>query len=366
MSQPKPGVVASRSPAGEKAWRDAIAALLVDPKEERMIGRKAGLTISQVAAAAGVARSSVSRAFTRPDMLSPETVKRIKHAAEQLGYVPNHTARALSTGRHGNVGLIVPDVANPFFPPLIRAAQMEAERSDFCVFLGNTDEDPRQEDKLLGRFASQVEGLVLASSRMTDDQIRAHANQRPLVLINRDVSGIPRVLIDSGSGVSEAVAHLAESGHRKIAYVSGPAASWSNKQRKAAVRSAALKLGLRVEMVAAGAPTYHAGRNAVAQILATSATAAIAFDDLIAQGVLSGLADRGVSVPAQFSVVGCDDVLGAATYPPLTTVSNRSTEAGKAALSLLMEMLQSRAIRDVRYVLETHLVIRGTTGRLNR
>lgn len=323
--------------------------------------RKGAPTISQVAKAAGVARSSVSRAFTRPQMLSTETVQRIKAAAESLGYVPNHTARALSTGRHGNVALIVPDVANPFFPPLIRAAQMEADRSDFCVFLGNSDEDPKQEDKLLGRFSGQVEGLILASSRLSDERIRAHAALRPLVLINRDVAGIPRVLIDSGSGVGEAVAHLAELGHHRIAYVSGPAASWSNKQRRAAVRKAAERLGLTVEVVAAPVPTYEAGWHAVAGIVASSATAAIAFDDLTAQGVLAGLAHRGIVVPRDFGVVGCDDVLGAVTYPALTTVSNRSTEAGKAALSLLLDMLSSSAIRDVRYVLETHLVIRNTT-----
>lgn len=326
-----------------------------------MTKRSSGVTISQVAAAAGVARSSVSRAFTRPGMLSPETVTRIIEAAEQLGYVPNHTARALSTGRHGNVALIVPDIANPFFPPLIRAAQMEADRSDFCVFLGNTDEDPKQEDKLVGRFAGQVEGLLLVSSRLSDDRIRAHAAQRPLVLINRDVEGIPRVLIDSSSGVREAVSHLAELGHRKIVYVSGPTTSWSNKQRRAAAQSAAKKFGITVETVPALLPSFDSGRNAVGSILNTGATAAIAFDDLTAQGVLAGIAERNIAIPTEFNVVGCDDVLGALTYPALTSVSNRSSEAGKVALSLLIEMLQSRSIRDVRYVLDTHLVIRATT-----
>ena len=326
-----------------------------------MVGRKDGVTISDVAAAAGVARSSVSRAFTRSEMLSPETVKRIRDAAERLGYVPNHTARALSTGRHGNVALIVPDVANPFFPPLIRAAQIEAERFDFCVFLGNTDEDPKQEDKLLGRFAGQVEGVVLVSSRLSDAQIRSHALQRPLVLINRDVEGIPRILIDSGPGVSEAVRHLAEIGHHKIVYVSGPSTSWSNKQRRAAVRSSANKLGLAVETVAAPVPSYEAGKDAVGAILKTGATAAIAFDDLTAQGILAGLIERGIAIPSDFSVVGCDDVLGAATYPSLTTVSNRSIEAGRVALSLLMQMLQTGVVHDVRHMLKTHLVVRNTT-----
>jgi len=327
-----------------------------------MKDRRRGVTISQVAEAAGVARSSVSRAFTRPEILLPATVERIKAVARELGYVPNHTARALSTGRHGNIGLIVPDVANPFFPPLIRAAQVEADAYDFCVFLGNSDENSDQEDRLVGRFSGQVEGIILVSPRLSEDKIRAHARTLPMVLINRDVPGIPRVLIDSGSGVKEAMQHLFDLGHQKIIYVSGPVRSWSNKQRRAAIRKAAMELNLAFEVVCAPVPSYEAGRHSVEKIIAKKATAAIAFDDLTAQGLLGGLSERGIHVPCDFSVVGCDDVLGAVTFPALTTVSSRSTEAGKAALTLLLEMLQSSAIHDVRYVLETHLVVRNTTS----
>ncbi len=328
-----------------------------------MTPRRTRPTINQVAEAAGVTKSSVSRAYTRPEMLSEETVRKIFAAAERLGYVPNHTARALSTGRHGNIALIVPDVANPFFPPLIRAAQSEADRSDYCVFLGNSDEKPKQEDKLIGRFGGQVEGFLLVSSRLSDEQIVDHAARRPVVLINRDVEGIPRVLIDSATGVTEAVEHLASLGHKKLVYVGGPHGSWSNKQRRAAVRRSARALGLEVVVIANEFAAFEAGRRVTPSVLASGATAAIAFDDLTAQGMLAELLDRGVSVPTEFSVVGCDDVLGATTYPSLTTVSNRSVEAGKAALTLLIDILENQAIRDVRYVLNTNLVVRNTTGK---
>jgi LacI family transcriptional regulator len=328
----------------------------------KQLGRGILPTISQVAAKAGVSRATVSRAFTRPEMLSAETVQSVIEVADELGYVPNHTARALSTGRYANVALIVPDIANPFFPPLILAAQTEADRFDFCIFLGNTGEDPRQEDKLVGRFSGQVEGLILASSRLSEERIRRHAERRPLVLINRDVSGIPRVLIDSGVGVSEAVRHLAALGHRKIAYVSGPPSSWSNRQRRSAVRRTAAALGIEVTNIPSPMPTHEAGRAATQRILASGATATIAFDDLLAQGILAGLAAAGIAVPRAFSVVGCDDVLGATTYPPLTTVSNRSNEAGRVAISLLMEALKTHALHDARQVLETHLVVRETTS----
>lgn len=324
------------------------------------LGREA-VTISQVAHAAGVNRSSVSRAFSRPELLNAETVDRIKAVAEQLGYIPNHSARALSTGRFGNIALVIPDVANPFFPPMIRAVQNEADRHDFCVFLGNSDEDGRQEENLVARFAGQVEGIILASSRLSDDGIRSFAALRPLVLINRDLAGIPRVLIDSGSGVAEAVAHLAALGHRRIAYISGPSGSWSNKQRRAAIRKAAAKFGIEVATMAAQVPSYEAGQRAVSFVLEGGATAAVAFDDLTAQGMLAGFSERNISVPGDFAVVGCDDVLGALTYPPLTTVSNRAAEAGQIATRLLLDMLSTHAVQDVRYVLETHLVVRNTT-----
>ena len=320
------------------------------------------MTISQVAEAVGVDRSSVSRAFSRPDMLSAATVAKIREAADKLGYTPNHSARALSTGRHGNLALVIPDVANPFFPPMIRAVQNEADREDFCVFLGNSDEDPRQEEKLLGRFSGQVEGIVLASSRMSDERIRAFAAIKPLALINRDVAGIPRVLIDSGSGVAEAVAYLARQGHRRIAYVSGPSSSWSNKQRRGAVKKAAAEFNLDVITMAAQVPSYEAGRRAVAFVLEGRATAAVAFDDLTAQGMLAEFREQGIAVPGKVALVGCDDVVGAMAYPPLTTVSNRAAEAGQIATRLLMDIMSTRAINDVRYVLETHLVVRETTA----
>src|SRR5262245_47146524 len=147
-------------------------------------------TIGQVARAAGVARSTVSRAFSRPEMLSAETVAHVMAVAARLGYAPNQLARALSTGRYGNIALIVPDVANPFFPPLIRAAEARADAAGLCLFLGDSDEDPAREDRLSAKLVAQVDGIILASSRMAEDAVRALHGRRPLVLINRDVDGL--------------------------------------------------------------------------------------------------------------------------------------------------------------------------------
>lgn len=319
-------------------------------------------TIQQVARAAGVARSTVSRAFTRPDMLSAETVAHVKAAADALGYAPNRVARALSTGRHGNVALIVPDVANPFFPPLIRAAEARADAAGLCVFLGDSDEDPAREDRLTGKMAAQVDGFILISSRLDQAAIRALRGRRPVVLVNRDVDGLDRVLIDSGTGTVEAVRHLHQLGHRRIAYVGGPPSSWSNQQRRTAVLATAEALGVEAIEVAAERPSYEGGMAAAPAVLAACATAAIAFDDLVAQGLMAGLADRGIGIPAAFSVIGCDDVLGARTYPPLTSISSRSQDAGRTAIEILLSQLESGAAAGTAHRLPTRLIIRATTA----
>ena len=325
-------------------------------------GLKGTPTMADVAKAAGVSKSTVSRAFTQPEMLRPETVRRIVEIGKKIGYVPNHAARALSTGRYGNLALIVSDVANPFFPPLIRSAQMHADQFDFCVFLGNSNESAKEEDKLVDRFIGQVEGIVLVSSRLSEARIRSHAERLPLVLVNRDVAGIPRVLIDSTIGVRQAMEHLAEQGHRHVIYVSGPSSSWANRQRRNAARQSAALHGITLDILRSRVPSYESGRIVAPELLASKATAAIAFDDLTAQGIMTGIAELGMSVPDDFSLVGCDDVLGAATYPSLTTVSNRSDEAGRVCVTLLLEMLSFRSSGDARLVLDTHLVARQTTA----
>ena len=319
-------------------------------------------TLTVIADELGISRSTVSRAFTRPDVLRPETVAKVLRVAQRMGYAPNHAARALSTGRNGNIALIVPDIANPFFPPLIRAAQVGADDQNYCVLLGDSAEQPAQESRLITRFMPQVDGFVLASSRLASSALSEHAKRRPIVLVNRDVTGIPRVLIDAREGVVQAVAHLHELGHRKIAYVGGPSTSWSDRQRHRAVLTAASAHRMHVDMFRARPATYEGAEETVGALLASKATAAIAFDDAVAHGILAGMAAAGVRVPAGFSVIGCDDVLAATTYPPMTTISLRCAEAGQRAVRLLLDAISGGGGKNVRESLGSHLVVRSTTA----
>ncbi|RZT27703.1 LacI family transcriptional regulator [Kribbella sp. VKM Ac-2569] len=325
-------------------------------------GRAPGVTIGDVAAAAQVSRSTVSRAFTRPQLLSQETVEHVRAVAVRLGYVGNQAARALSTGRFGNIAVVVPDIANPFFPPLVRSLQLAAETADLAVFLGDSDESAEREAKLIARLAPQVEGFVLASPRLSEELIRELAATRPVVLVNRDLDGISRVLIDSSGGMTEAVLLLKKLGHKRLAYLAGPRDSWSDQQRREVLTQTSAKAGLTVEIVEVGRPTYAAGRDSVSAVVRSGATAAIAFDDVVSQGVLAGLEVRGISVPTDFSLVGCDDTLAALTTPALTSVSAGAATAGTAAAKLLVNLLEATEPSAECVTIATHLVTRATTA----
>jgi LacI family transcriptional regulator len=326
--------------------------------------KRRGVTILEdVAAAVGVSKSTASRAFSHPQRLTADTVKRVRDAAERLGYRPNQLARALSTGRQGNVAIVVPDIANPFFPPIIRAAQRFADNAGFGVFIGDAADSAAKEFDLASRLAPQIEGLILASSRMSPQKIRQIAKLRPTVLINRDVQGLPRVLIDPTDGLDQAVAMLAQQRHRHVLYVSGPAVSWSDQRRRAALHDASEKYGVKVQVISDIEPTLEGARAAIGEVLDSGASAAIAFDDFIAQGLLVGASEQGVSIPGAFSVIGFDDVLGASTYPALTSVRGPNAEAGTCAMTLLLEELQAGSAAKSRCVtLRTELVERGTTA----
>lgn len=327
-----------------------------------MSARPSAPTVRAVAAAVGLSTATVSRAFSRPDLVRPETVTLVADAAARLGYVPNRAARALSTGRHGNIAVVVPDIANQFFPPLIRAVEAAADAADLCVVLGDSREDPDRESRLVDKLSAQVDGIVLAAPRMAVARLRTYADELPLVLVNREVPNVARVLVDTGPGMRAAVDHLAALGHRRIGYVGGPSRSWSDGQRRRAVVAAAEQRSVEVYVVAAGTPTFEAGRDVVGVLLAESVTAAVAFDDVVAQGLLAGLAEHGRVVPRDFSVVGCDDVFAALTYPPLTTVSGRAADAGEAAVDLLLSRLAGVDGQPTRQVLGADLVVRATTG----
>jgi DNA-binding LacI/PurR family transcriptional regulator len=323
------------------------------------------VTITDIAALTGVATSTVSRALNNPGRVSAGTRERIQAAARELGYVPNIQARALTSGRTGTIALLVSDVTNPFYFGIIRGTQQELKAAGYAQLLIDTENSPELEVDMLHRMRRSLDGAILAASRLSDRALAELATTVPLVTINRNVKGVPTVVIDTPAGISQAAEHLISLGHRRLAYVAGPANSWPNAARWQAMRSVAKRRGLQVTRVGPFPRGLPSGAPAADAVLNTGATACVVFNDLIAIGMLTRLRERGVRVPGGLSVVGCDDIFGADfCHPPLTTVTAPIERAGRVAVSMLLSRLDSRVAPPARraVLLPTHLTIRESTG----
>jgi DNA-binding LacI/PurR family transcriptional regulator len=320
------------------------------------------VTIHDVARRAQVSPSTVSRALSASHLVRGETRDRVLAAAEELGYQPNPAARSLITRRTGNIGILVPDLNNPFYTGVLRGVQARARQSGYAVFFADGEEDPGAEEALVRTMARQVDGVVMCSPFSTDAQLQELAGLTCLTLLNRRVRDIPAALMDSAGGMRQVVEHLAALGHRRCAYLNGPASSWSNRERRRGVRTAAAKAGLSTVDLGPFEPKFEGGVQAADLALAQGVTAIIAFNDLMALGVLSRLGDRGVAVPRDVSVVGTDNLLYAAMCaPPLTTVAMPMEAAGRAAVDLLLARIGGDMAGTCRE-LRANLIVRSTTG----
>lgn len=322
-------------------------------------------TIHDIAAMCGVAPSTVSRALSTPDRVNIRTRERIQKVAAELNYIPNSQAKALTSGRTGAVGVLVPDITNPFYFDLIRGTQLQLKAAGYTQLLVDTEESEEVEASAVQQLRKSADGIIVAAPRLTDDGLLAAAAAMPLVAINRDVPGVPAVIIDTPAATSQALDHLISLGHRKVAYVSGPPSSQSSALRWAALTTAAKHSGVEVQKLGPFAPKTHSGAAAADTAVHSGATACIVFNDLIAIGMLQRLRERGVRVPEDMSIVGCDDIFGADfCNPPLTTMSSPIEQAGRVAVTMLLAQLEpfSGAGSRSRSVMPTHLTVRSSTA----
>jgi LacI family transcriptional regulator len=341
-------------------------------------------TIRDVARACGVHVSTVSRTFSAPNLVNPETRGRVLSTAEHLGYRPNRAARALITGRTTNLGLIVADIANPYFPPMIKAAQSQARQRDHHVFVADTDEDPAVEEELVRALATQVDGIVLCSPRMANGAIEVLAREVPLVVVNRVVADVPTVVMDVSHGARQAIEHLVGLGHRELLYLGGPRSSWTNREiRRSAVATARAR-GVDLTVVEPIAPTEAGGAAVAEQVRKAHAqgrsarsragvTGVLAYNDLMAVGLLGALAQLGLTVPGDISVVGIDDIPLSGVVG-LTTVATPTAAAGRTAVDMLLQQENAgrngrgpgRPATEIRTnaqtTLPTTLITRQSTG----
>lgn len=325
-------------------------------------------TLADIARICGVAVSTVSRALSRPERVSTATRGRIEKAARELGYATNTQARSLTSGRTGTIAVFVSDITNPFYFGIIRGTQQQLRASGYRQLLVDTEESDDIEDGMVHELRRSFDGAILSASRLSDRRLIELSAAFPLVAMNRQTRGVSNVFIDTPGGISHVVEHLVSLGHEHIAYASGPDSSWPNEGRWRALTVAAHGHGIRASRIGPFSPKRRSGAAAGDAVLNTGATACVAFNDLLAIGILERLAERGVSVPEDVSVVGCDDIFGADfCNPPLTTLAAPIEQAGRLAVTMLLARLDAPvgapgpAIRQAQ-VLPTHLTVRRSTG----
>lgn len=344
--------------ATEDRMREADGeARVLEPRMlERGVQRS---TIYDVARLAGVSPSTVSRALHQPGRIAPRTEQRVRNAAEALGYRTNPMARSLQTGRTGMVALVLTDATNPVYFDVLRGAERIAALHDLTIVFTESQEDAAAELEAANRIAQVCDGLVLVSSRLPDDQLGELAERAPVVLVNREVEGFASVTADPSDGVADVIDRLAALGHRSIVYLAGPESAWMDQRRRSEISRRTAERGIALAIMRASEPTMVGGSVALDGILQSGATAVIAFNDLVAVGVLRAARERGVDVPGRLSVIGFDDIL-AADLLALTTVRGALDELGAAALNALAELLAGAAPVAVR--MPTALVPRASIG----
>ena len=331
-------------------------------------------TISDVAQLAGVHRSTAARALSpsASGMLKPETVVRVTQAADRLGYATNTLARGLRTSRSQTVGVLLPDLNNPLFPPIVRGIEDALLPHGYTALIASTDNDAERErvyfQALLGR---QVDGFIIATAR-DQDPVLDEARRRGIavVLINRTNTArdFPLVTGDDREGVRAAVRHLVDLGHRRIAHLTGPDGVSSSTIRRSAFREAIAEHGLPAEdapILPCAGFTEDAGRVGAEALLARSPrpTAIFAANDLIALGVLRAIQAHGLSCPEDISVVGFNDMRFADAFsPPLTTVHVPHQLMGAEAGGLILEQLGRPDPVGKSILLPVTLTVRGSTG----
>ncbi len=321
-------------------------------------------TIYDIAKLAGVNPSTVSRALTTPGRISAKTEAKIRAAAEELNYRVNPFARALPTGRTKLIAFTIADITNPVFFDLVRGAEQVAGEAGYTLVLAESQESSTQEASTLARILPMVDGVVMGTTRLSDEEIQQLNHEKPVVLANRVVDGVADVVPNIEPGLHDAVAHLAQFGHRHIAYLSGPTTSWMNTRRWQIVMQSALALGLTVVEIGPNAPTLATGTESLDRIRAAGVTAVITYNDLMAIGLLRRAAEAKIPVPKELSIIGFDNSFGSDfTTPQLTTVHQPLSEVGARAVAVMLDILEDRPKSPDQAEIITKLLVRGSTTR---
>ena len=332
------------------------------------------VTVLDVAKAAGVHPSTVSRAL-KPEtrsLLTDKVSARILEVASALGYRPNGIAASLRTRRSQTVGVVIPDITNPVFPPNLRGLEEVLDAEGYIAMVANAGGDAERQRLVVDRLlARQVDGLVMATVARRDPVVDfCIAAGTPLVMVNRAEAArrVSSVVSDDALGMGLAIDHLAALGHRRIGLIAGPQHLSTGLGRRQGFTAAMERNGLAEDpaaVVFAAAFARDAGREAAGRLLdaAPDITAVMAANDLLALGVYDVAAERGLRCPEDLSVIGHNDMpMVDMVSPALTTVHIRHREMGMQAGRLLLSLMRSTSQGGVDVVLQPTLIVRASTA----
>jgi LacI family transcriptional regulator len=332
------------------------------------------VTLKDVAAKARVHPATASRALNPETriLVSEETARRVLDAAAALGYRPNPVARSLRTRRSHTVGVLIPDLNNPLFPPIVRGLEDRLADAGYVALIGNTDSDPERERLVFEQMrARHVDGFVLATAQLRNPLLAEAARaELPVVLMNRMAEdySFPSVSVDNDRGVRMAIAHLAKLGHRHIAHIAGPQDISTGVSRHhgfvAGMKAAELAVNPDLVVFATGY-TIEEGLRCGRELLARreGCTAVAAANDMLAVGCYEALDEAGLGCPEDISVVGFNDMpFIDRLRPPLTTVRFPHYQVGTEAAQLLLERIAGHSGPVKILYLAPELVVRGSTA----
>jgi DNA-binding LacI/PurR family transcriptional regulator len=329
------------------------------------------MDIRTVARLANVSIATVSRTINRVSTVNPRMAKRVLEAIAKLDYFPNTQARALVSGRSRLLGLIVSEITNPFFPELIQGFEDIAVEHGYEILISSTNYDPARMALCIRRMLERrAEGVAVMTFGVEKPLLEQLAERKvPLVFVDvgPERPGISLLRVDYHHGIRQGVQHLAALGHRDIAFVSGPKRLHSAQSRIAAFSKSLAECAIVADpaWIVEGDHTMEGGTDAMDRLLKSKhlPTAVMCSNDMTAIGVLHKLYRAGLRVPDDLSVIGFDDIhIAQVTIPPLTTIQMSCFELARAAVTALRAHVEEGGEPKRQYKINTHLVVRESTG----